>query len=47
MLVRLGGRERTLEHYANLLDQAGFVLECTVPAPSPPFPWTVIEGIRP
>jgi len=46
MLVQLGGRERTLEHYTDLLVEAGFVLERTVPAPCPPFPWTVLEAVR-
>lgn len=41
-----GGRERTLEDHANLLAQAGFLLERTIPAPCPPFQWTVIETIR-
>jgi hypothetical protein len=46
MLVAHGGRERTLEDYADLLAHAGFRLERTIPAPSPPFPWTVLEAIR-
>jgi hypothetical protein len=46
MLVQLGGRERTLEHYADLLVDAGFVLERTIAAPCPPFPWTVLEAVR-
>ena len=46
MLLVHGGRERTLEDYANLLAQAGFLLEQTIPAPCPPFPWTVIEAIH-
>lgn len=46
MLVAHGGRERTLEDYADMLADAGFLLEGVIPAPSPPFPWTVIEAIH-
>ena len=46
MLLVHGGRERTLEDYAHLLAQAGFLLERTIPAPRPPFQWTVIETIH-
>lgn len=46
MLVSHGGRERTLEDYADLLAEAGFRLERALPAPCPPFPWTVLEAIR-
>ena len=46
MLVAHGGRERTLEAYANLLAEAGFRLERAIPAPSGPFPWTVLEAVH-
>jgi hypothetical protein len=46
MLVAHGGRERTLEDYADLLADAGFGLERAIPAPCPPFPWTVLEAVR-
>jgi hypothetical protein len=46
MLVAHGGRERTLDDYAHLLGEAGFRLERALAAPSPPFPWTVLEAIR-
>jgi hypothetical protein len=46
MLVAHGGRERTLEDYADLLARAGFRLDRTIPAPCPPFPWTVIEAVH-
>lgn len=47
MLVAHGGRERTLEDYERLLAEGGFRLERAIPAPSPPFPWTVLEAVRP
>jgi hypothetical protein len=46
MLVAHGGRERTLEDYEDLLARAGFRLDRTIPAPCPPFPWTVIEAVH-
>ena len=46
MLVAHGGCERTLEDYARLLAEAGFGLERVIPAPCPPFPWTVLEAVR-
>ena len=46
MLLVHGDRERTLEDYTNLLAQAGFQLERTIPALCPPLPWTVIETIH-
>lgn len=46
MLVELGGRERTLEEYRELLERSGYRLERTIPAPAPPYPWTVIEATR-
>jgi hypothetical protein len=47
MLVELNGRERTIEEYADLLGQAGYRLERTVPAIASGWVlWTVIEAIR-
>ena len=46
MLVAHGGRERTLEDYADLLGQAGFLLARTIPAPCPTYPWTMLEAIH-
>ncbi len=46
MLVELGGRERTLDHYADLLDRAGFELQQTIPVPIPAWPFTVVEAVR-
>ena len=41
MLVGLGGQERTAQQYADLLEEAGFVLSRVVPTASP---MSVIEG---
>lgn len=49
MLVELNGRERTIEQYGGLLDQAGYRLERTIPATRSgwhPYPWTIIEAVR-
>jgi SAM-dependent methyltransferase len=43
MLVLTGGRERTEEEYAALLDAAGFRLERVLPTPSP---LSLLEGRR-
>ena len=42
MLTALGGQERTAEEYAQLLDEAGFLLKRIVPTASP---MSVIEGM--
>jgi hypothetical protein len=46
MLVQLGGRERALEEYEDLLAQAGYLLHQVIPVPTPSYPWTVLEAIR-
>ena len=48
MLVELNGRERTIEDYASLLEQAGYRLQRTVPTTGAGwgYPWTVIEAVR-
>jgi predicted O-methyltransferase YrrM len=46
MLTVAGGRERTLEDYQALFDQAGYRLKGAIPAPSSTAPWSVIEAIR-
>jgi hypothetical protein len=49
MLALVNGRERTIEEYAGLLDQAGYRLDRTIPVTRSgwhPYPWTVIEAIR-
>ena len=49
MLVELNGRERTVEQYEGLLDQAGYELERTIPTAASrwhPYPWTIIEAVR-
>jgi len=46
MLVELNGRERTIEDYGTLLEQAGYQLHRTIAAGGPRSPWTVIEAIR-
>jgi hypothetical protein len=46
MLVELGGRERTREDYADLLDQAGFAIERSIATSASAHPWTIIEAVR-
>ncbi len=46
MLLALGGRERTLEDYAALLEQAGYSLERVIPVPVLDYPWHLLEASR-
>jgi hypothetical protein len=46
MLVQLGGRERTLAEYDDLLAEAGYDVDRTISAATSTYPWTVLEAVR-